>query len=89
MKALYALHKDENQINRRPSAPLKAGICIFDMESSLVNLAQRQLDLEDEEYELTNKVAALVSCQKSRQAQQRPVINQLHDQIEAELCHLK
>ena len=68
---------------------LKAEAKAFDMEACLVNLAQRQIDLEDEEAELTNQVAALVSCHKGRTVEKRPLINQLQDDIEARMCHLR
>ena len=99
VKVLYVLRKDEEKVSFRTE--IKS---FFDMEACLVNLAQRQIDLEDEENDLTSKVTSMLlrsqrSCVTTAASDQdQSNVNLLQDEIDARLgelrfiiewCHLK
>ena len=84
VKVLYALLKDEERV--------KSFETCFDMEACLVNLAQRQIDMEDEERNLTSQVACMVSCQKGQKANNPDPddsIMHMQAQIDATLSRLR
>ena len=88
VKVLYALLKHEERVKSFESTNG------FDMEACLVNLAQRQIDMEDEERNLTSQVACMVSCQKGQKANNPAVaaddsIMHMQAQIDATLSRLR
>ena len=86
VKVLYALLKHEERVKSFEST---SG---FDMEACLVNLAQRQIDMEDEERNLTSQVACMVSCQKGQKANNPDPddsIMHMQAQIDATLSRLR
>ena len=61
----------------------------FDMEACLIDLAQRQIDLEDEEADVTSKVTSLIYGSKSSYEQFSDELNLLRTQIERRMIMLK
>lgn len=83
MKVLYVLRKDEEKVGGLNYESH------FDMEACLVNLAQRQIDLEDEEAGLTKQVAMLIRGFKSGHIQDCLELNHTQDEIGVRLIDLK
>lgn len=93
VKVLYVLRKDEENVSSR--SEIKS---LFDMEACLVNLAQRQIDLEDEENDLTSKVTSMLLRSQRRAFdvtttaatdEDQSNVNLLQDEIDARLGELR
>ena len=78
VRSLYGLRQAEEKVNQSkkeafsllqpPTGTTEAELPCFDMETCLVELAQRQIDYEELEASLTTRVVATtVSCQHNPQ----------------------